>query len=888
MLIERDKPLQTLLELSQAVAKGNGGIVLVGGEAGIGKSSLLAAFSQKLGPTVKCFWGGCEALFTPRPLGPLQDMAAKLDPVVSQLIEDAASQDRIFPRVLNALQSFSQVSVLFFEDVHWADKATLDLIKYLGRRVGLLRTLLVLTFRTDEVTADHALSHVIGDLPAFAITRIDLEPLSAAGVASLAKKLGKPGDGVHEITAGNPFFVTELLARAETGSGIPRSVRDAVLSRQSRLSPQERELLEVTSIVPGFIEPWLARAIWGDNAEAVIDQCISRGVLVRDVRGLRFRHELARQATLERMTSAARKTLHARIDQALSEHDKAHVKTPLSVRVHHAAGADDAEKVLSLAPEAARQAAALGAHQQAAAHLATALRYVDTAQPELAAQLYEDWSYEAGIALAIDDEIIEARKKAIALWRQLGRADKVALNLRWLSRLHWYRGESKLGEQYIDEALVAFEKQPDAPGFAMALSARSQMHMLHDHTDEAISWGKRAIELAEKTGDMEARIHALNNVGSALMFSGRDGGKPYMEESLALALTHGFHEQAARAYTNYAEYAVIFKEFELADRILTEGIAFDTRHDLDSWTYYLIGRQAQLRMEQGRLREAEVIARGVLKVDRLTLIMKLPALIVLGKVAMRLGLEEADNLLQKALADALATGEQQYITPVRLALAEKAYLRSDLDAARDQLSEVAKMNVAGFDPWEQGEFAVWLQRCDMRDSAPVDMARVAEPRAAEKAGRHDDAAEKWMKLGLPYEAAFTLMEARNGDNSARPQLVKAIALFDAMEARAASAYARQCAKALGTVASIPKQKRGPYKAAKHHPLGLTSREIQVLELIAKGLGNSDIAKRLVRSQRTVEHHVSAVLGKMNAQNRMDVMLRLRNEPWLLPNGEPRV
>lgn len=883
MLIERDLPLRKLVDLAQLVSAGQGGIVLVGGEAGIGKTSLLAAFSQKLPTTFKCFWGGCEALFTPRPLGPLQDMAAKLDPNVSQLIENAASQDRIFPSVLNALQSIPQVSVLFFEDVHWADKATLDLIKYLGRRVALLRTILVLTFRTDEVTVDHPLSHVIGDLPSFATTRIDLEPLSAAGVAGLARTLGKSGEGVHEITAGNPFFVTELLARPETGGGIPRSVRDAVWSRQSRLTTQERELLEVTSIVPGFIEPWLAGAIWGDNAEIVIDQCVSRGVLVRDVRGLRFRHELARQATLERMTPTAQKNLHSRIDLAMGEHDRTHSKTPLSVRVHHAAGADDAKKVLKLAPEAARQAAALGAHQQAAAHLATALRYVKLAEPELVAQLYEDWSYEAGIALAINDDIIDARKKAIELWRQLGRTDKVALNLRWLSRLHWYRGESKLGEHYIDEALVAFEQHPDAPGFAMALSARSQMHMLHDHTDEAISWGKKAIELAERTGDIEARIHALNNVGSALMFSGREGGKPHMEESLKLALQHGFHEQAARAYTNYAEYAVVFKEFELADRILTDGIAFDTRHDLDSWTYYLIGRQAHLRMEQGRLREAELIARGVLKIERLTLIMKLPALIVLGTVAMRLGLDEAESLLRKALTDALATGEQQYIAPVRLALAERAFLLSDMAAAQEQLADVARMNVAGFDPWEQGAFAVWWQRCGMIGSAPVDFRYVADPRADELHGMHDVAADKWMKLGVPYEAALTLTHLRSGDGS-RPQLVRAIALFDAMEARAASSYARLCAKALGTATNIPKPRRGPYKTAKHHPLGLTSREIQVLDLIAKGLGNGDIAKRLVRSQRTIEHHVSAVLGKMNAQNRMDVMLRLRNEPWLLPSG----
>ncbi len=118
----------------------------------------------------------------------------------------------------------------------------------------------------------------------------------------------------------------------------------------------------------------------------------------------------------------------------------------------------------------------------------------------------------------------------------------------------------------------------------MAYSTRSQLHMLHDRIDEAIDWGLRAIALAEQMGETETRVHALNNVGTALLLSGRPGGRERMEESLALALEHGFHEHAARAYTNFAEYAVIFKDFALAERILAEGIAFDTRHDLDAWT----------------------------------------------------------------------------------------------------------------------------------------------------------------------------------------------------------------------------------------------------------------------------------------------------------------
>ena len=283
-----------------------------------------------------------------------------------------------------------------------------------------------------------------------------------------------------------------------------------------------------------------------------------------------------------------------------------------------------------------------------------------------------------GWRCASTTSVIEARQRAIALWRELGRLDKVGLNLRWLSRLHWYRGEARQAEHYADEAVRELESLPPGPELAMAYSARSQLHMLHDRVDEAIDWGLRAIALAEQLGEIETRVHALNNVGTALLLSGRPGGRERMEESLALALEHGFHEHAARAYTNFAEYAVVFKDFALAERILAEGIAFDTRHDLDAWTHYLVGRQAQLRMEQGRLREAETIARGVMSLERLTLVMHLPALTVLGRVRVRLGEADGPALLQQALNEGLATGEPQRIVPVRLALAEAAWLAEDL------------------------------------------------------------------------------------------------------------------------------------------------------------------------------------------------------------------
>ncbi|WP_245364156.1 ATP-binding protein [Sinorhizobium americanum] len=885
MLLDREGPLEALLAAIRSAAVGRGSTVLLEGEAGIGKSSLLREFAEQVDKDCRVLWGWCEALFTPCPLGPLQDMGQSFDPRVAALLDQAAPPERLFPALLNVLQHASSAIILIFEDVHWADNATLDLVRYLGRRISLLPTVLVLSLRSDEIGADHPLTHVLGDLPSASVTRIVLEPLSPAAVAILAEQAGRCAADLYRITEGNPFFVTELLASGATEPGrVPDSIRDAVWARLSRLTAGEREVLEVISIVPGSVEPSLTRALLGVEAEALVDQCVARGLLRRDNQGdVTFRHELARQATLDRLAPTLQRSLHAKVETALSQVLTTQASTLLSRRVHHAAGADDGARVLELAPQAAAHAARLGAHREAASHLAMALRYVARAAPELTARLYEDWAYEAGLTLLVYEPVIEAHHRAIAIWRELGRIDRIGPNLCRLSRLHWRRGEGQPAEDYAEQAVREMEKLPPGSELAMAYSTRSQLHMLHYRFDEAIDWGLRAIALADRLGEIETRVHALNNVGTALLFAARPGGRERLEESLALALEHEFHDHAARAYTNFAECAVVSKDFVLAERLLAEGIAFASRHDLDSAAQYLLGRQAQLRMEQGRFREAETIAQGVMNLVRLPMVMHLPALTVLGTVRVRLGEPGGLALLQQALHEGLATGEPQRIVPVRLALAEAAWLAEDHSAGHEQLTAVAAMDLDNFRSWDFGELAVWWQRCGMATPLPESKVQIPLPRSAELRGDPLAAAAEWDRLRLPYEAALALMQVRGGGTG--PALARAVTMFESLGARPAAALARKQAQRLGIAGQLPKSRRGPYGTARRHPLGLTRHEQQVLALIAAGMSNKEAAQRLSRSPRTIEHQVSAVLGKFNAANRMEVLLRLRGEPWLLSTAD---
>src|SRR5215472_7159511 len=247
-LLERDHCFEQLSMLFRTATTGSGRTVLVSGEAGIGKTTLVELFVSQHCRAARQLWGACEALFTPRPLGPLYDIAAQTRGTLSALLSRDTPRHMMFSAFLDDLQKGASPTVVVFEDVHWADEATLDLIKFLGRRIPQLTTLFINTYRDDELSLDHPLRLVLGDLPSKAVARLRLAPLSEQAVTRLAQQTHRSAEELYAITGGNPFFVTEVLA-SET-AGTPMTVRDAVLVRAARLSPAARALLELASVVP--------------------------------------------------------------------------------------------------------------------------------------------------------------------------------------------------------------------------------------------------------------------------------------------------------------------------------------------------------------------------------------------------------------------------------------------------------------------------------------------------------------------------------------------------------------------------------------------------------------------------------------------------------------
>lgn len=864
MMLERETALEALNLSLERVADLGGQAVFVQGEAGIGKTTLINAFLDSLpdGPTRATAL--CDPLNTPRPLGPVRDLARALIP----RREGSAQSADVFEDLVHHVQSAPGPFVLVIEDLHWADRRSLDWLTFVGRRMSQLPVLFIGSFRSDEVSPTDPLAVVLRSWPRSRRHDMELTPLSLHAVRQLAQGCPLSGAQVRQITGGNPFFVTELLNAGGDTRQLPNSVTDAVNSKLDLIGPEAQRFVELVSCCPALIHFETLRAMGLEDAARLCDEAIAARILIPDEGNFRFRHELVRRAAYARMLPAAKRQSHERFLSALltaSDSDE-----QLDLIVHHAQGAFRHDLVQSYGRKAAEAAARLGAHREAARYLAAVLDQLGEADPRTAAEIHERWAYEAGLALEIDTDVIAARERAVALWRSVGEAARVGDNLSWLSRLHWYRGEAELAQRYVHEAIDTLEGQGAGAAQAKAYGLRAQFHMLQDDMEAAVRWGQRAHDLAVAEGEHELIAHALNTIGSARMFRGDPGGEAQLRQSLAVSLDHRLHEQAARVYTNLSECLLEMRRFDEAETLLDEGIAFDTANDLDSWTYYLVGRKAQLSFELDRYDEALAIAQSVLARDGQTLLMQMPAMIIAARCKLRLGQADAPQALAAAQQAATQIKEPQYLVAVALARIEAAIVLGEDPAP--VIAEITAGSADQLSPRKLGELLFWAKLAGQTVDWP---ASNALPPAFQAALSPDapPSAEAFLADQSAYLAGWTLVMA--GDPAA------ADALFERIGAQAA----RKALRARPGV-RLPAQRRGPYRAARRHPHGLTRAEQTIVKLIAEGKSNATIAAELSRSPRTVENHVSSILSKLHCANRLEVVLRLQSESWILGPDAP--
>jgi predicted ATPase len=492
-LLEREQHLDQLRELLRQATAGQGSMVLVGGEAGVGKTTLADAFCREIAGTAELLRTSCDALSTPGPLGPVRDLAPALGLRIDQHSLDGEARDRLFREVLAVFAARPGPTVVIAEDAHWSDGASLELLRFLGRRVEGLPLLFVVTYRDDETGADHPLRLVLGDLAtAPGVRRISVRPLSEAAVQEMASGSGRDAATLYRLTGGNPFFVVEVLA--SDGETVPATVGDAILARAARLSPEARAVLDVAAVIGATIDSDLLLSVAGPVLDEA-DECIARGLLRGTDDGLVFCHELAREAILSAIAPLRRRLLHARVLAALrqvleSERDLARL-------AHHAEAARDRAAVLEFAVAAAEQAAALHAHREAAAQYARALRFGDALPAAERGRLLEERSVACYLS-DLGEEAIAARREALEIWRALGDPLKEGENLRWLSQLHWLERDAA---EAATAALEVLEALPPGPELAMAYSNLSQLRMLDHDLEGTLHWGDRAIALAEQLAE---------------------------------------------------------------------------------------------------------------------------------------------------------------------------------------------------------------------------------------------------------------------------------------------------------------------------------------------------------------------------------------------------
>ena len=588
-LVERDQPLALALArvagLRHASAP-TGGCIAVSGEAGVGKTSLLRALQCHTADQARWLWGSCELMRTPPPLGPLLDMLDGLPPSLAALVRNGGALADLLSGMRRLLAEASEPLVMVVDDCQWADGATLDLLRYLGRRLSGSRSLLVLAWRDEEIGTDHPLRMVLAGLPVPGTLQLALQPLSAQAVATMARRAGRSAEDLHAVTAGNPFFVHALLAQSDPAAPLAATVRDAVLARLPALSPLARQLLSLVSLMPGLAETPLLQAV-APTALQGLSECVDARLLVCDADGVRFRHELARQAVSSAVPAALARDWHTQAHAYLQS-----VGASAARRLHHAECADLRGVLAPLAAAAAREAAIASAHRQAAALYALALRHADRDEPSTSADLAECHAAEC-LLINQPAAALQSLQQAWQWRLQAGDRPGQGRALQAQAQVLWLMQRRDEAQACAHQALPLLRDAADHGGLAQAYATLSQVHLHEDDLQPARVWGNHALAQAEQRGDAAILVDALNSVACAeLRQHDLPSAWAQLQRSLALARQHELPGPAARAWANLAGLCMVHGHLQLVLQWCADGIAWCEAHELDLF-------EVRLRLRRG-------------------------------------------------------------------------------------------------------------------------------------------------------------------------------------------------------------------------------------------------------------------------------------------------
>jgi DNA-binding CsgD family transcriptional regulator/tetratricopeptide (TPR) repeat protein len=846
-VLERAGDLAVLTDAVDDASQRRGSVVLLAGEPGIGKSTLLRTWLDDPDLPARKLVGWCDDLLTSRTYGPFRDIARTTG---GPLADAITSSDT--PGVMEALHELLRdpfrPTTLVLEDVHWADEATLDVVRFLGRRIGRLPAVLVLTYRPDELEADHPLHSVIGAFPSGGVRRIHPRPLTTKAIAELLAGTDLDVEEVQALTGGNPFYVTELARHP--GQRLPASVADAVVGRLHRLPARTQRAVGLLAVHPRALP--LPQVV--DLLGTLVDLAAAERhglVTIADGR-VGFRHELLRRVLLESLPAAIRIAHHeTTLEHLLAGSDGSHGDGSAAI-LHHAVEAGRGDVVARVGPAVAHAAFDAGAHLQAVAHQEHVLRYEELVDPEDLASLLVERSWSL-YNLHRFEEAVTAAERAIDAYETLG--DRQMRCRMTLTRSRMLYIANRVGEAF--EALAEAEALlPGCDPYVRAEFLSNRLALLHltDRYPEVLEGAETALAAARAVDRPDLVAHVENYAGcTTAMLGDFEAGIERVRRARCIAEEGGWIEATARAHTNLVELLVQARRWNEADVAIAEALTHYERHDFRAHRYNTIGQRAFIAILQGDWRTAE---RGLAEVA-----VPVRGAGVLGAVwataramlAVRKGTEDAEEALAVAWEPAIASGSAQYIVPVAVAAIERAWT---LERPEDADPFVAPALTVSRGWWR--ELLLWRLR--LVREYPVDGSVRLEPERTSLAGDWRAAAAQWRELRLPFELGIELL--RSGDEAA---MQEALRVFDDLGAEPAARLARRRLREVG-VRHLP---RRPRVSTREHPAGLTERQAEVLTLLTEGLTNAEIAARLVVSVRTVDHHVAAVLQKLGVATRQE-------------------
>jgi DNA-binding CsgD family transcriptional regulator len=858
-LLEREAVLQDLAGHLKAAVSGPGCLALVRGEAGVGKTTVVHRLAQLADPHVRVLIGACDPLATPRPLGPLLDLAPRLGRAVRTALAGALTgtcrYDEVFDCLLTDLGATP--SLLVVEDVHWADEATMDLLRYLARRVPSVPVLVLATYRDDEIGRTHDLTALLGTLAGFPwVYRHDLAPLSRRAVARLATGHPVDAEQLYHVSAGNPFIVTEILAAP--AESIPAAVREAVAGRLAGLSAAARLVVDVLAVLGRRVSlPLLSNIV--PAPEEALDEAVACGIVRTDGQLGCFRHELTRQAVLEAVPAASRLRVHRQVLAAMRSGPVA--ADDLALLADQAEGAQDPAAVLEYAPAAAVHAAALGEHREAAAQYARALRYADRLPPDQRTTLLEGHS-QACLLSGHLDEGVASRRTAVTLRRALGDRLGEGENLRWLSCWLWPSGRSAEARKTGLDAVRVLEELTPSRELARAYLNLCQLACYgHEGVAVTATHAENAIALGERFGDAGAVAQARFHAAAALLLS-EGCGWENCEQAVSNAMARHLPLDAGFMALIMCWLAALQRDAVRTTAAVNRAEAYCLDRDLLSYLMCVRAWGSWGLLNRGSWAQAADTAQKVLSRPGSPPVVGAVALTALGLVRARQGRPQVWPLLDQAasLVDSGCLVDTGLGWEARV---EAAWLADDHELVRTEAQRGLDALANRTHPWLSGSLACWIRRAG---GAPLRVP-AAEPFALELAGDWAGAAARWDRLGCPYDAALARM---SGD---APALRQALAAFESLGARPAVARTRALMRSRG----VRPIRRGPRAATRANPYGLTNREMDVLKLLDEGLSDAEIADRLYISPKTAGHHVGAILTKLGVHTRHEATRRLHSE-----------